>query len=159
PVQVWDVATGQLRWSVARQARVLKMVLVSPNSRVLALRSIDQGFMLFDLQSGRQFPRWPGQDNTAYHLHCCFTSDGRYLAIEDSWLGLTRLWDPVTQTIVGQIEGTFAGDDLTQAKGIIGRKLASHGHDLVTYTRPDQGTVKILLWRLPDSGPPVLTKE
>src|SRR5262249_15126262 len=82
-----------------------------------------------------------------------------YLAIEDSWLGLTRLWDPVTQTIVGQIEGTFAGDDLTQAKGIIGRKLASHGHDLVTYTRPDQGTVKILLWRLPDSGPPVLTKE
>jgi WD40 repeat protein len=158
PVQVWDVATGRLRYTVVLSSLGVDAVRLSPNSQLLALDSLEDGLMVFDLQTGRELAHWQtGRDKPSYwraatYIRCIrgFAFDGRYLAIEDvvREKGLIRLWDPSTQTEIGQIEGYFTGD-----------KLPSHGRNLATYTWGEFGMVKIRLWRLPDSGPPVLTKE
>ncbi len=152
PVQVWDVATGGLRYTVVLSSLGgsglgIDGVHLSPDSRLLALDSLDEGLRVLDLQTGRELAHW----EPASSCQCMgFALAGRYVAIEDvvREKGLIRLWDPRTQTEIGQIESYFTGDE-----------LPSHGRNLATHTGGESGKVKIRLWQLPDRGPPVVTKE
>jgi WD40 repeat protein len=163
PVQVWDVATGRLRYTVILSSLGVDTVRLSPDSQLLALDSLDDGLlMVFDLHTGRELAHWQTNWKTGRELathsrpapyYGCirgFVFDGRYVAIEDviREKGIIRLWDPRTQTEIGQIEGYFTGD-----------KLPSHGRNLAIYAWAEFGKVKIRLWQLPDSGPPVVIKE
>ncbi len=146
--QICDVATGRLRSWLIQPTYGLHATHISPDGRLLALRSPRAGLIIFDLQTGSELAHWPSEGDFVNYHACGFPLDGRYLAIWDGFSLLTRLWDPHTQTEAAQIEGIP-----------IGGELPSHGRDLATWTVQSQGMLKILLWRLPDRGPPVLTNQ
>jgi WD40 repeat protein len=138
-VQMWDMATGQLLYTLQEQAGVVFKVLFSPDGRLLAtwsdvyglvhLRQASTGELLFSQPASNVF----------------FHPNGRLFAIGES----LQLWDVDTFTLVRSFEGlfnpvTFSADGHIVASsdtGISGLWHSDTGDLLLPFTGGDMGTL------------------
>lgn len=145
-VQVWDVATGQLLYTLQEQGGVVFEVLFSPDGQLLAtwndvngvvkLRQASTGELLFSQPAG----------NVAFH------PNGRLFAIDEGDIDSEgdvslQLWDLNTFELVRSVEGlqrpvTFTADGNIVASNDTGTKGLWHtgtGDLLLPFTGGDVG--------------------
>ncbi len=89
-VQVWEVASGQLRRQILRKESMMDAIAFSGSGRYLALGGMDRTISLHDLATGRTVPTFRGHNGDILCLG--FTPDGRRL-ISGSADMTALVWD------------------------------------------------------------------
>ena len=99
-VYIWDVATGQLKVTLAGHTDLVPSVAFSPDGQTLATASYDHTVRLWDVNTGRHKTTLMG--HTYRVSGVAFSPDGQTLATAD---GRVRLWDAFTGLQKETLEG------------------------------------------------------
>jgi WD40 repeat protein len=89
-IDVWDVATGRLIYTIQGHRENILSVAFSPDSRWLASGSADNTIKLWDVVNGREIRTFSGHTGSVWSV--AFDSDGRWLA-SASIDATIRVWD------------------------------------------------------------------
>jgi WD40 repeat protein len=109
--RVWDIAAAkELRVTQVDPGGEVRLVVISPNARLIATVTHDGNIHLWDVASGKQLHHWMGpteevkwqvgrEHKTAQYTavrHAAFSSDGKTLLIPAGREGLIKRWDTAT---------------------------------------------------------------
>src|SRR5205085_485445 len=75
---VWDVATGQVRFTLAGHAETVTAVAFAPDGATVATGGLDQAVRLWSAGTGELL--WTGRGRTGIIRALAFSADGRRLA-------------------------------------------------------------------------------
>lgn len=106
-VQVWDLETGQVLFRLAHDYRV-RSAAFSPDSRLLAIGSVDRTVRIWDVARRREGAVLRG--HTAWVNEVRFSSDGKRL-VSASSDSTVRLWDVSRETQIGVLHHTAPVDN------------------------------------------------
>ncbi|WP_051799272.1 nSTAND1 domain-containing NTPase [Catenuloplanes japonicus] len=123
-VQVWDVATGQVRGTLPGSSGHVLSVVFSPDGHTLVTSGVDGQVRLRDVATGQTRSTLTGHTGPVSSV--AFSPDGRTLATAGDTTA--RLWDAVT----GQTRSVLTGHTdsvLSVAFSPDGRTLATAGDD------------------------------
>ncbi len=129
----WDLATGQLRWSIPVTSPGVGGLAIAPDGQTIAAACLDGTIRLFDPEDGHERSIFTGHVDRAVSV--AFTPDGQTL-ISCGFDNTIRLWDVAT----GKQRALLAGHMLPVQRISLssdGKHLASAGADGL-----------ILIWRL-----------
>ncbi|WP_328619965.1 nSTAND1 domain-containing NTPase [Streptomyces sp. NBC_00354] len=135
-VQLWDVATGRSRVTLAGHAGEVLSVAFSPDGRTLATGSRDKTVRLWDADTGKPHAVLKGHTSEVFSV--AFSPDGRTLATGSSD-NTVRLWELATGKTRTTLKG-HTGEVFSVAFSPDGRTLATGSSD---------NTVRLWNW---DSG-------
>ena len=99
-VKLWDVATGQLKASLAKHTARVVGAAFSPDGSTLATCSRDQTVMLWDLKTGQ--PKGTLRHNDEV-VNVAFSPDGKVLATA-CHDGSVTIWDAATRNCVKTLQ-------------------------------------------------------
>jgi WD40 repeat protein len=89
PLQVWDIPSGKLRFSVTNESARVDGLAFSPDEKVLATTGTDQLLKLWDTATGQRICAFRGHQGEVWTV--AFSPDGKTLAT-GSKEGTVRLW-------------------------------------------------------------------
>jgi WD40 repeat protein len=110
PIQLWDVATGQLRAVLETDPRYTESLTFCPDGRLLAVEDNDCGLRIWDVQTGQERATLPLSKHSDFMPKFCFSPDGKTLAFEAySTMGsVVRLWDTETEQEMAALQGAVS---------------------------------------------------
>ncbi len=135
-VEMWDVATKEVRLSEADEENVTPAVF-SPDGSILALTRYESStygnhIVLWDAETGERVASQLGHHDGVYNV--TFSPDGTRLA-SNSFDGTVKLWDtspfivPETPLPDFDDDGTVGFDDFVQFAGHFGLSEGDEGYD------------------------------
>jgi WD40 repeat protein len=92
-VSIWDVASGEIRWSVSEPCGNVRAVTFSPDGTILASGGSGRHVCLWDMATRRLKASLAGHAGTVTAV--AFSLDGRTL-VSGSQDGTIRCWDAIT---------------------------------------------------------------
>ncbi|KAI0388002.1 WD40-repeat-containing domain protein [Hypomontagnella monticulosa] len=103
-VQVWDVTTGQVKYSLEGHSREVLTVVFSPDGNKLASGSWDKTIRIWDIATGQAEHILEGHSGRINTL--AFTPDGKKLASGSGYPGRkVRVWDVASGHVEHILEG------------------------------------------------------
>ncbi len=101
-VQLWDIKTGELIYSMEGHHREVRSVAFSPDGTILASGSWDRTIKLWDVETGAELITLSGHSSNIYSV--AFSPDGKILA-SGSLDRTVKLWDIETGQEINSLEG------------------------------------------------------
>ena len=139
-VQVWDVASGQLK-TLDGHTDWVRSVALSPDGATLASASESSMILLWDTANGQLKTTLDGHRYRVDSM--VFSPDGTVLA-SGSWGGGVRLWDAASGQLKAALDGLGNNGISSMAFSPDGATLASASYDTVTLWDIASGQLKIL---------------
>ncbi len=154
PIDLWDVATGQRRLSVAGDWVAVREVKVSPDDKVFTTLDRNDHLAMWETATGQKVEPFAEFQKELGWTDCRdkqFSPDGRFLILEQR--RATRegpyflfFWEVETQALRARIEGYLA--DLM---------IDKDGKQMAIFHRAEPSHFRVERWRLdarfPDTGP------
>jgi WD40 repeat protein len=107
-VSIWDVASGEIRWSVSEPGGNVRAVAFSPDGTILASGGSGRHVCLWDMATRRLKASLAGHAGTVTAV--TFSPDGRTL-VSGSQEGTIRCWDAITSQLRWLVPAHLDGYD------------------------------------------------